>query len=121
MRRIAFTLLVACISAATAGPVFADPDKDESGRGRWNYERGEYRAPKYKGGEYKEEYRDGNCKIERKWTRNGSYKEEWKCEGSDSGARRGEYKEEFWDGDCKIERKWEKDGGYKEERKCGRS
>lgn len=29
----------------------------------------------------KEEYREGNCKVERKWERNGRYKEERKCEG----------------------------------------
>ncbi|WP_236843308.1 hypothetical protein [Bradyrhizobium icense] len=31
--------------------------------------------------EYKEEYRRGNCKIERKWERDGGYKEETKCKG----------------------------------------
>lgn len=45
----------------------ADPHKDESGHGR--------RA-------HKEEYRDGHCKVERKWEGNGDYKEERKCEGA---------------------------------------
>ncbi|MCW8127031.1 glycine zipper 2TM domain-containing protein [Microbulbifer halophilus] len=31
--------------------------------------------------ERKEEFWDGNCKVERKWSRNGDYKEERKCEG----------------------------------------
>jgi hypothetical protein len=31
--------------------------------------------------EYKQEFRQGNCKIERKWERDGGYKEEVKCKG----------------------------------------
>jgi hypothetical protein len=58
--------LLAGLLAATmtsVGAAQADPWKDESGHGR----RG--------GGEWKEEFRDGNCKVERKWERNGEYKE----------------------------------------------
>jgi hypothetical protein len=59
---------VASLLAVTA-PAMADPWKDESGHGR-------------KGGkEWKQEYRDGNCKVERKWKR-GQYKEEVKCDGA---------------------------------------
>lgn len=48
----------------------ADPWKDESGNGRGrDFERREF----------KEEYWDGNCKVERKLERNGEYKEERKC------------------------------------------
>jgi hypothetical protein len=72
MNRTALMLVVACIAGTSSGSLFADRGKDESGQGRWNYERDEYRPPKYKGGEYKEEYRDGNCKVERQWERNGS-------------------------------------------------
>jgi surface antigen len=50
-----------------AGAAQADPWKDESGHGR----RG--------GGEWKEEFRDGDCKVERKWKKDGGYKEERKC------------------------------------------
>jgi hypothetical protein len=49
----------------------ADPWKDESGKG------GKHRG--YYGGDAKEEYWDGNCKVERKWKGNGDYKEERKC------------------------------------------
>lgn len=63
-----------------AGPVLADPWKDESGKGRWGYDRGSYRAYNQER-EYKQEYRRGNCKIERKWERSGEYKEEVKCKG----------------------------------------
>lgn len=31
--------------------------------------------------DYKEEYWDGNCKVERKFKKNGDYKEERKCKG----------------------------------------
>ena len=30
--------------------------------------------------EYKEEYWDGHCKVERKWKKNGEYKEKRKCQ-----------------------------------------
>ena len=67
--------------AIVAGPALADPWKDESGRGRWSYgyERGSraYNMDR----EYKQEYYRGGCKIERKWGRNGEYKEETNCKG----------------------------------------
>ncbi|HYD99068.1 MAG TPA: RT0821/Lpp0805 family surface protein [Alphaproteobacteria bacterium] len=59
-------LLLAC---ALALPAAADSWKDESGHGRG------------KGGKFKEEFWDGNCKVERKWEGNGEYKEERKCRG----------------------------------------
>lgn len=31
--------------------------------------------------EYKEEFRTNGCKVERKWERDGDYKEEIKCDG----------------------------------------
>ena len=75
-----------------AGPALADPWKDESGKGRWGYDGG-HRQYKFDRGydrgrraygydrEYKQEFRRGNCKIERKWERGGEYKEEIKCKG----------------------------------------
>lgn len=81
MRRL-FCFLAALSFAVVAAPVYADPDKNESGQGRQKHER---RA--HKGGEYKEEFWDGNCKVERKWERNGKYKEERKCEGSGGHAK----------------------------------
>jgi hypothetical protein len=35
---------------------------------------------KHKGGSYKEEFWDGHCKVERKWKRNGEFKEKRKCQ-----------------------------------------
>lgn len=48
----------------------ADPGKDESGHGK---------GRSHDRREYKEEYWDGNCKVERKLEKNGDYKEERKC------------------------------------------
>ncbi|WP_137925427.1 hypothetical protein [Cupriavidus sp. 2SB] len=67
----AAAVAVLSILAITA---HADPWKDESGHGHGTR----------KGGEYKEEYWDGPCKVERKWKGNGEYKEERKCK--DRGA-----------------------------------
>lgn len=50
----------------------ADSWRDESGHGKG---RGHDRR------EYKEEYWDGNCKVERKLEKSGEYKEERKCKG----------------------------------------
>jgi hypothetical protein len=68
--------------ALMSGPALSDPWKDESGKGRWgpDRDRGYYRSYNYDR-EYKQEYRRGNCKIERKWERDGGYKEETKCKG----------------------------------------
>jgi surface antigen len=57
------------------GPVLADSDKDENGHGHRRH--GHY--------EGKEEYWDGDCKVERKWKKNGDYKEERKCKGHGYG------------------------------------
>lgn len=62
-------------------------EKDENGNGRWRdgYERS-YEGRGYGYGRerraFKQELYDGRCKIERKWERNGEYKEERKCRGS---------------------------------------
>jgi hypothetical protein len=64
------TLISLVVLPLLLGVAHADPDKDESGHGR---------KYKNKGGEHKEEYWDGRCKVERKWKSNGEYKEERKC------------------------------------------
>lgn len=69
-------LVFVTIAACHALPTVADSDKYESGKGYYKEDR-----RGYKGGEYKEEYWDGNCKVERKWEKNGKYKEKRKCEG----------------------------------------
>ncbi|MGQ0655306.1 MAG: hypothetical protein ACT4P4_24080 [Betaproteobacteria bacterium] len=80
MKMIKATLaILACSSAVlSAGTAFADPDRDESGkRHRYYSERSDDR--RWHRGEGKEEYWDGNCKVERKWKKNGEYKEERRC------------------------------------------
>ncbi len=69
-----FAIVAACGLALTAWSSGASADrwKDESGKGRW---KGEHSR------EYKQEYRSGGCKIERKWGKHGDYKEEVKCKG----------------------------------------
>jgi hypothetical protein len=77
-----WTLMIAAGAVMLASPVLADPWKDESGKGRWGGgDRGYYSRSYNEPREYKQEYRQGNCKIERKWERDGGYKEETKCKG----------------------------------------
>jgi hypothetical protein len=87
-----------------------DDDRDDDRRGR----------PRYRGGEYKEKFHDGVCKVEREWKRDGSYKEERECKGGYGryDARRGEYEEKYRDGPCEVEREWKRDGTYKEKLDC---
>lgn len=56
--------------ATVSFAALADRDKDESGHGKHHHGRHEY----------KQEYWDGNCKVEIK-QKNGDYKEERKCRG----------------------------------------
>jgi hypothetical protein len=80
--------------AASAGVATADPGKDESGKGRerasssreLRFDRDEARGREDRGErsrrttrEFKEEYDDGRCKVERKLEKSGEYKEEIKC------------------------------------------
>jgi hypothetical protein len=88
-----------------------DRDDDDRGRGR----------PQYRGGEYKEKYHDGACKVEREWKRDGSYKEERECQaarGDRRGRRSGDYEEKYREGPCEVEREWKRDGTYKEKLDC---
>ncbi|HYD95012.1 MAG TPA: hypothetical protein VEC01_06775 [Noviherbaspirillum sp.] len=75
MKKAPFLLLPALLLAVPLA-VLADPWKDESGHGKG---RGHERR------EYKEEFWDGNCKVERKLEKSGEYKEERKCKPSRHG------------------------------------
>lgn len=68
MKKPAMSLLFLAL-ASVSSAAMADPWKDESGKGRH-------------GREYKQEYWDGNCKVERKFKKDGGYKEERKCKGA---------------------------------------
>lgn len=65
MKNLSLFLMPALLLAAPLS-VCADSWKDE---GRHGHERREF----------KEEYYDGNCKVERKLKKNGEYKEKRKC------------------------------------------
>lgn len=66
--------MVGITVALMSSTALADPWKDESGHGKGHY-------GNYYSGDHKEEFWDGNCKVERKWEGNGEYKEERKCKG----------------------------------------
>ena len=65
-------LLSIFVASLLAVPMYAmaAPYKDESGHGKRRH-----------GHEYKEEYWDGNCKVQREIKKNGEYKEKRKCKG----------------------------------------
>jgi hypothetical protein len=70
LRKTACAGLAALLALAWS-PGIADGWKDD-GRGAWKRE---YKAD----GEWKEEYDDGNCKIERKRDKDGGYQEKVDC------------------------------------------
>ncbi|HEV2611213.1 MAG TPA: hypothetical protein VGU61_13165 [Noviherbaspirillum sp.] len=72
-------LLLPIMLLALPSIALADPWKDESGHGK---------GRKHDRREFKEEYWDGNCKVERKLEKNGEYKEERKCKGPHHGHYR---------------------------------
>ncbi|RWG45226.1 hypothetical protein [Mesorhizobium sp.] len=88
MKILGTMLAMSMAMTGCIGVAAADPWKDESGHGRWmgRYEQGGdyrrthryYREHRYGRRAYKEEYRRGRCKIERKWEED-EYKEEIKC------------------------------------------
>lgn len=78
MRRFILSLVILTIPFGA----FADNWKDEGGKGRKHDRR-----------EFKEEYWDGNCKVERKMKENGDYKEKRKCKPDREYRERVEYVE----------------------------
>ncbi len=68
----AISMAAIALAVATFGPApmaFADSDKDKSGSSVGQRDHAS---------EYKQESRQGNCEIKRKWD-DGKYKEETKC------------------------------------------
>jgi hypothetical protein len=77
-----FAMIAATACVLNAGPAAADPHKYESGKEppyRYHDRHDSGYEHREKRSERKEEYWDGNCKVERKWERDGEYKEERKC------------------------------------------
>lgn len=79
MKRYAMLLLPAMLFAA---PALADPWKDESGHGKYKRDKREF----------KEEYWDGNCKVERELKKDGEYKEKRECKRPRRAYRDSEYR-----------------------------
>ncbi len=70
-------LLVLGFAISWAGPAFADPWRNESGKGRerGHYERGRWDEPR----DRKVKFRTADgCEIEQKWKK-GEYEEKVKC------------------------------------------
>ncbi|WP_223504870.1 hypothetical protein [Pseudomonas sp. BF-R-24] len=77
----------------------------------------DYRRGGHEGGEWKDEYRDGPCKVKIE-SKDDQYKEEVKCpDGRGANWRRGEWKDEFWERGCKVKIEAKRDE-YKKEIKC---
>jgi hypothetical protein len=93
MKALGWTAALSLVLVRWAGSASADPDKDESGKGRWRggYERSYdgprrgygygYEHPRRERRAFKQEFDDGRCEVERKWERNGEYREERKRRG----------------------------------------
>ena len=102
--RVFLAAIVGLGMAVSGGLALADPGKDESGKGRersgsareLRFDQDEARGREDRGREtrsrddrresprrtvreFKEEYDDGRCKVERKLEKSGEYKEEIKC------------------------------------------
>ncbi len=98
-------VVVLAVTTLSFGALADDDDEDHRGA--------------RKGSEYKHQYRDGNCKVERKREKYGEFEEKIDCKGGRYGSHaRTEFKEEFLDGNCRVKRELQRDGDYKEERKC---
>lgn len=70
-----------------------------------------------RGGEWKDEYWDGPCKVKIE-SKNDEYKEEIKCpNGRGASWRHGEWKDEFREHGCKVKIEAKRDE-YKKEVKC---
>ncbi len=70
MKRLGLLLLLLVVMVAV--PVWASADSGKDGHGK---------GGKHGRHEYREAYRDGNCKVVRKWERDGDFKEQRKCKG----------------------------------------
>ncbi|HYF18377.1 MAG TPA: hypothetical protein VEA40_10960 [Ramlibacter sp.] len=96
-------VLLACLAVGPAAAV-ADDDGDRKRRGG--------------GSKHEEKFVSGPCKVERKWGRDGEFKEKQECRGVAVAGITREHEEKFQDGPCKVERVWKKDGEFKQEVEC---
>jgi hypothetical protein len=83
----AMILITALATIGMSGASYADPDKDESGKGRWRggYDRYDGRYGYEEDRKIKFRTSDG-CEVERKWKK-GEYEEKVKCKPARYGYR----------------------------------
>ena len=93
--------LLGSASAVHAGEDFRSPESRRWWRGEW-----------------KDEFRDGPCKVKTE-SKHGEYKREIKCKEGVGAQWRGEWKTEFRDGPCLVKQEAKRDE-FKEEVKCER-
>ena len=82
------TILIASLATiGMSGASYADPDKDESGKGRWRggYDRYQDHYGYHDDRKVKFRTSDG-CEVERKWKK-GEYEEKVKCKPGRYGYR----------------------------------
>jgi hypothetical protein len=70
-------LAIATALVALSVPALAGPRDDDRDHGRRDL------RVEVDDDEYKEEFRIGNCKVEREWERDGDYREERECDDDD--------------------------------------
>ena len=68
--------VIAAVAACAAAPVLADDDDGwrRHGPRHWGH------------AEYRDRYREGGCKVERRWDQWGGYREKRKCRGPAYGG-----------------------------------
>ncbi|OZI26165.1 hypothetical protein CAL26_02125 [Bordetella genomosp. 9] len=76
MKKLVAASLFAC-ALLPLGSAQADRDKREPDEGYVIADGREY-TDNYKG-KHKDQYRDGDCEVKRKWKKNGEYQEQRKC------------------------------------------
>jgi hypothetical protein len=79
---IAAAIVMSTSAVSAGGDSFSGPDGDPAyaGANRSLYDRIVARYAHY-GRDVEEEFRDGPCRIERYWERDGDFEEKIKCEG----------------------------------------
>ena len=112
MKLLRLAAVLSLVLVGWAGSANADPDKDESGHGRWREHR------------YDRSYRYDRDDERPHWRGYGDDQDYRRPRGraygyyGDERRERRAFKQEYDDGRCKVERKWERSGEYKEEVKC---
>lgn len=76
MKRTASLAVAACLVTVAMPAAWAHPGKGHGGH-KHDSHAAEYHP--YRGGSYREDFRDGTCRVQRKWDKKGRYKEKRDC------------------------------------------